>query len=745
MLGKTSTVEVISHVDGGQSNSVMVNLPKYYGVNTALNVYDYKNIYWILLKKFQILNNIGIQHSPQPVGQYLLPKTEICVQRRNAGFPKGSNSYLVTRELKYPFRTTERYGNGGCVVRCYSTFKGIQPNYISCCLSGRKFYSTEQQDIVKDVVKHPIEVTYKQLFDINIYKESYDVLKSKPGNMTPGTDNYTLDGISKDWMNIIIQQLKDRSFQFKPSNIIYIPKPNGKLRPLGIPSPRDKIIQQAIRMIFESVFEPLFLNSSHGFRPKRSPHTAILEVRKWNGITWMIEGDIKGYFDNINHEILANLLKKEIKDSNLIDLYWKLVKAGYINNGRYQESNLGVPQGGVLSPLLSNIYLHEFDKFMVGVIDRYSTNKPTSRPNEIHTKKYEEIIKLRKKPFSPQIKILQKELIKIPSVIRDNNTGTKVYYNRFADDWIIGVTGPLALAETIKQEVTTFLKFQLKLTLSEEKTKITHLGNEKAKYLGFEIFKRNRKYTESLIKKTNTVYGRRRSTNQGIIVYAPMKSLIEKLENHGFAKMVNGKIKPCSITKWIFMNPYDIILRYNALLRGTLRYYTMVENRNQFSYFNWIILFSCAFTLSRKWNVSPPKVFQKLGKTLKVTEISKTTGRKLEVSLAIPKSLAKEKTINVGDYTNFDPFKVKYFEMRSHHIWDECCKLCGSEKNIQIHHVRHHVRHIRKGNKSTNKTFTNLMSKLNRKQIPVCHSCHMKIHNGSYNGVSLRQLKENSL
>lgn len=260
--------------------------------------------------------------------------------------------------------------------------------------------------------------------------------------MTPGVDNETLDNISQEWADQVIQQMKDRTFRFKPSSRVMIAKPNGKLRPLAIPTPKDKIVQQAYKMILESTLEPIFLPTSHGFRPNKSTHTAIYEVRKWNGITWVIEGDIKGYFDNIDHQVLANMLGKHIADQNLMDLYWKLVNAGYVNDGKYEKSFLGVPQGGVVSPLLSNLYLHELDLFMEEIIKKYSTpEKRVSMHNPRYarlTKQIKTLVGLSKAKRDAEQKLesktLQDELRRTPSMIRTPNTGTRVYYNRYADD-----------------------------------------------------------------------------------------------------------------------------------------------------------------------------------------------------------------------------------------------------------------------------------------------------------------------
>jgi group II intron reverse transcriptase/maturase len=719
-------------------------------VNTALALKNILRSYADIDHKFQLGFITVSAESLQQEGQEFLPKTENSGKLKNWGFPKGCKSHCHSQEGRW---TNKVHGNGVSVV--WDSFrlgerssKGKQLTGFLYLLAGNKVnYTSSTYRNAKLEADREIRCSYDQLFDIELYKTAYNKLKSNPGNMTPGTDGSTLDGISKDWAENVIRGLKDRTYQFQPSLRVYIPKANGKLIPLGIPSPRDKIVQQAIRMILESKFEPLFLDSSHGFRPKRSTHSAIFEIRKWNGITWMIEGDIKGYFDNIDHKILEELLKREIKDQNLIDLYWKLVNAGYINDGNYVKNNLGVPQGGVLSPLLSNIYLHEFDKFMATLQEKYTDfSKRVSRPNSEYNRLRIQLNKLRSLANTETVKdkeryrILQEELTQklriTPSVIRDNSTGTRLYYNRYADDWLIGISGSAEMATQVKDEVSQFLHSKLNLTLSEDKTKITHIVENKVNYLGFQISRRSRLYTESqlsLVKSTGVI---RRPSYASMVIEAPIEKLISKLVNHGFATMnpntenktVIGKVTPKSVTKWIFMKPQDILLRYNAIIRGILNYYYPVENRNQFSYLLWIFKFSAAFTFARKWNISPKKVWRKLGNPLTVVFKGKKENK--AISLYEPLTLKKDRTFKLQDYHNFDPFSVKYFAVRSHHIWDEECLLCGATYNI----VMHHVKHIRKG-KGTG--VTQIMRQLNRKQIAVCKNCHNKIHAGKYDGTSL--------
>ena len=712
-----------------QPISAMICLYIFFRVSIAL-VYFRKEIvdYLIIVIKVQLKSISAIKGSLQQVEQSIKSKAEQNGPCKNWGFPKGCKPYLHIRNEGGWFNI----GNGGFVVA--NKHEGNQLSNLCLHPPGSKFYSLDTKQRMKLEIKQDIEISYKQLFDIEIYKSAYQSLKSKPGNMTPGTDKETLDGISLKWAEDVIETMKDRTFQFKPSERVYISKKNGKLRPLGIPSPRDKVIQEIIRMMIQSIYESIFLNSSHGFRPKRSTTTAIFEVRKWNGVTWVIEGDIKGYFDNINHQILANLLARKIKDKNLIDLYWKLVKAGYVNDGKFTRSHLGVPQGGVLSPLLSNIYLHEFDVFMQELIERYTSQKRVSKANPEYVKLRREIKKLvNLEEINDQDKInlaeLSNKLKTVPSVIRTKNTGTRVYYNRYADDWLIGVTGNLEMVKKIKDKANNFLRDILKIELSKEKTKITHVTQEKVNYLGFQMSRRTRKYTESQVSFVEKLGIMRRPSNASVIIEAPIEKLILKLIDQGFAWEKDRM--PKAMTKWIYLNPEDIIRRYNWITRGILEYYKSVENRNQLGQILWILKFSAVNTLARKLNISPKQVWSKYGNPI----VIKFMVGKDEKSITLyePKTLKRDRTFKLKDYFNFDPFNVTIFALRSNHVWDMDCLICGEGDYVEMHHIKH----IRKGE---TKGFTKVMQSLNRKQIPVCRDCHMKIHRGEYDGMSLSKL-----
>lgn len=721
-----------------QPTSVMVCLYMFIWVSTALIQNGrFKMDYLIIFFKVQLKNISAIKRSLQQVGQNIRPKTDNDVLYKNSGFPKGRKPYLWFKNT----RGWNIIGNGGFVV--VNNHEGNQLYNLCLLPAGRRLYSLDTKQKVNLEIKQDIELTYKQLFDVNIYKAAYQSLKSKPGKLTPGIDNETLDAISLRWAEKVREEMKDRTFQFKPSKRVYIPKRNGKLRPLGIPTPKDKIVQEVIRMMIQSIYEPIFLSCSHGFRPKKSTITAVFEVRKWNGVTWVIEGDIKGYFDNIDHQILANLLSKKIKDQNLIDLYWKLVKAGYVNNGKYTRSHLGVPQGGVLSPLLSNIYLHEFDVFMQDLIWRYSDNNKVSKNNPEYQRLTRSIQKLANLDEINQqdketLARLSDELRKTPSVLRTKDTGKRVYYNRYADDWIIGVTGDLEMAKKFKDEANNFLRETLKLELSQEKTKITHMTQHKVHYLGFDISRRSRIHTESQksyasrsVESSGII---RRPTNASVVIQAPMEKLIQKLVEQGFAWKKD--LMPKAITKWIYLNPEDIIRRYNWVTRGIMEYYKSVENINQLGRVIWILKFSAVNTLARKLNISPKQVWKRYGNPITIKFTTGNTDKR--ITLYEPKTLKRDRVFKLNDYFNFDPFNVTSFALRSNHIWEMNCLICGEIEYVEMHHVKH----IRKGEA---KGFTKVMQNLNRKQIPVCRDCHMKIHKGEYDGISMNKLINNKL
>jgi len=699
-----------------------------------------------LLRSDQSLNKENLDTLSQQERNYNTPKLNVNYQESTTRFPKERNLY----------------GDGGLILggKCRIQFN-------TKVIQLKRSYSSNADKIgINNLMKLNVQNgkynnLYKLIYNKQLLELAYVKLKSNPGNMTPGIDNKTFDGINLKFMEDLMVKLKNETFKFTSVKRVYIPKSNGKLRPLGIPTIKDKLVQEMMRMILELIFEPTspthttcvggaglpgkFSNLSHGLRPNRSCHTALKEVSKWNGITWFIEGDIKGFFDNVNHHILESILRKYIDDQQFIDLYWKLVRAGYVDKNIQYDTLKGVPQGGVISPILSNIYLNEFDTFMEDLINKYSSkekyiskvnpkiinysNKLTALHNKYVVSKDKEILKA--------IKKLRMERNELNSRIR---VGTRIWYVRYADDWIIGIIGTKEIAIKLKELCMKYLLSELKIQLNLDKTKITHASTEKAKFLGVEIF-RNVSKSPKIIQRIIKGEKRKSRINYArIYFYAPTLKLLDKLKTTGFIKTYTSKqnvskLVPNAITKWIFLDHRSIVLRYNAVIRGLLNYYKFVDNFVTFhSIVNYFMHHSCAKTLARKYNlITRAKAFKKFGRYLTAPKIGKLKALDIYHLKSYKKNTGSLTNVQLN---NYNPFEVLNWRLETQIGYYDPCWICGTEGDTQMHHVKH----LRKdGKKPTG--FLDLMSKLNRKQIPVCTQCHLKIHKGLLNHISLKDLK----
>ncbi len=318
---------------------------------------------------------------------------------------------------------------------------------------------------------------YRLMYKEELYILAYERMKSAPGNMTPGTDGKTIDGFSKQMIHNIIQEMRTEHFQFKPVRTVYLPKPNGKKRRLGIPSTRDKIVQEVIHIRLECIYDspkgPYFLETSHGFRPNRSCHTALREIRgKWPAINWFLEGDIQSCFDAIDHGVLVSLLRKKIRDERFLNLIWKLLRAGYLDLREARHDSLaGAPQGGLASPILANVYLHELDEKVEEMSRQVERGGKRKQRNLLHKKLSERKLRLVKKGATrtKEFRELVRQIRSIPAVEVNDPNFIRLKYLRYADDWLVGICGPRKLAEQVKEELKTFLCQRLKLTLPRGK------------------------------------------------------------------------------------------------------------------------------------------------------------------------------------------------------------------------------------------------------------------------------------
>jgi group II intron reverse transcriptase/maturase len=578
---------------------------------------------------------------------------------------------------------------------------------------------------------------YRLLFKPELYVLAYERIESKPGNMTPGTDEETIDGFGMDEIRKLIEEMRTEKYQPSPVRRVLIPKSNGKMRKLGIPSARDKIVQEVVRLILEAIYDSpygaYFKDSSHGFRSSRSCHSALKEIQgKWSGTTWLLEGDIKACFDDINHEILVNIMRKKIKDERFLNLIWKFLNAGYQDLDESRKDSLaGTPQGGIVSPILANIYLHELDEYVEqlqkelekGEYRRFNPEYRSLQKRRQHLGKTGRI-------KSKEYRELGVQMRKLPSLDPKDPNFVRVRYVRYADDWVIGIIGPKRLAKEIKEKVRQFLKARLDLTLSEEKTVITNARTADAKFLGYRIRLGRSKTAEQKQALSTNASGKnfkRRSTGMQIVLRAPVDELIKKLCQKGFC---DASGRPLHRKAWTLLDEDQIVSLYSSINRGLQNYYRPTDNWGELCRIQYILKFSLAKTLAAKKQVPITRIIK--GKDIQVVVTRKGQQR------TITFYRNTDWTIDRKAFTNSPTVDLvrMHERMRVRSKPGLPCCICLETVGVAMHHVRH----IRKMTEKQAKGFTSLLAKLNRKQVPVCQECHRKIHRGEYDGLKISEL-----
>jgi len=450
---------------------------------------------------------------------------------------------------------------------------------------------------------------YKLMYNPRLYEIAYNNLKSNPGNRTPGINPITLDGFYSDTIANIIDSLKNQTFNFNPGRRIKIHKASGGTRPLTIATPSDKVVLEVIRMILEVIYEPTFSNYSHGFRKGKSFHTALKEIRtKFGESSWYIEGDISKCFYSFDHDLLISFLRTKIKDERFIRIIIKALKAGYFEFRLYNHSILGTPQGSIISPILSNIYLDNFDKFVDQLKQSFSKGSKASTI----TMGLRDYIKKRRCHTIADNRKWHKLMLSVPSKDLTDPNFKKLLYVRYADDWIIGIRGSLEDCKTILEQLRVFLRNNLKLTLSENKTLITNARHGRANFLGTRIHCGRH-------LSLNYSFGTfARRNNREIRLEVPLDRIHKKLNDVGFLK------DRTPVPKFIWLNfaKDQIISLYNSTYRGYLIDYSFAMNKNQLSsYLHFVLKTSCAKLLAAKFTLkSKSKVYLEFGKDLKGTD-----------------------------------------------------------------------------------------------------------------------------
>lgn len=568
---------------------------------------------------------------------------------------------------------------------------------------------------------------FRYMLRPDLYYLAYRNLYANQGAATKGINDDTADGFSEKKIERIIKSLADGSYTPSPVRRTYIPKRNGKLRPLGIPTFTDKLVQEALRMILEAVYEPIFSQSSHGFRPNRSCHTALESIKKeTTGVRWFIEGDIKAFFDNIDHQVLIRLVSRKVKDARIAQLLHTLLKAGYLENWRYHNTLSGTPQGGIISPLLANIYLHELDQYMQTVkasFDQPSKNKRT--PEYLRTCTQLATLKsqLERADDPEQIKMLlerrcevRAQKLRTPSKLQIDK---RLVYVRYADDFLIGISGNREECVVIKEKIKSFLADTLKLELSDEKTLITH-SSESARFLGYDVRVRR---TNEIKQDKNGVT--KRTLNNKVELNVPLADKIERfLFDKQVVQQVNGKLWPVARRGLVRLTDLEILATYNEELRGICNYYGIASNFHTLRYFAYLMEYSCLKTLAAKHGSKISKIKQRFkdGKGGWCIPYETKTGMR---QMYFARYQDSKKVVNARDIIPNPALQHlrarNTFESR---LKAKECELCGS-RNCESYEI-HHVKKVK--DLQGKELWERMMIARRRKTMVLCRDCHHKIH-----------------
>jgi len=602
----------------------------------------------------------------------------------------------------------------------------------------------------------------------------YESIKSNPGVLSPGGSpdgsvNLSIDGIDLEYFNLLAKKIKSGRFLFGPTRKTIIIKPGGGGRPLGIADSRDKIVQKGMAVILEQVADHRFSNASFGFRRGKSAHDAISYIRrKVPSGMWAIDGDISKCFDNFDHKRLVSLIRKKYVDHQIFsDLLYKALKVKIISVEGSFINKIGTPQGSVVSPILSNIYLHELDLFVLesDFLSKYRSNKSTGgnyaftkfmklKDHEILEAESVRISKGKKKYWSFLHKLRIAKLkeaakLKIPR-LKPNGFNRKITYVRYVDDFIIFVWGTKNDCLEIKKLVGNFLKSQLSLDLSKEKTKITYLKKDKAKFLGFELWQSPSRIPsfkkdvnpKGILDRNNKDLKYRAATLQvpRLRITFSMNSVLVKLVDKGLVRYKDGKFFPISYKSALQYDISNIIIYLKAVFRGLANYYGYCHNwYDAKTLFNYFGKYCVAMTIAHKTKSKVPKVFAKYGNELEVTNAK---GKVISFYGSLSNAAIKRKSVD--DFTNNDAVPSienllsKHLKLAKIHLIHWPCVICG--KPGEIHHIKH-VRQVlkKKYSKSFN-MYLEAMRLVNRKTLPVCREHYLQIHSGDYDGVFLNKL-----
>jgi group II intron reverse transcriptase/maturase len=568
-----------------------------------------------------------------------------------------------------------------------------------------------------------VDDLYRQLYNPSLYLRAYGRIYANDGAMTKGATPETADAMSLAKIHRIIDDLRHERYRWTPARRTYVKKKNGKLRPLGLPSFSDKLLQEVIRSLLEAYYEPQFSEASHGFRPQRGCHTALSHIEHtWKGTHWFIEGDIKACFDQLDHDVLLKILAEKIHDNRFLRLIKHLLQAGYLEEWRYHTTMSGAPQGGIVSPILSNIYLDQLDHFMETTLIPQYTRGCKRKDNPAYRRLLGQIAKARKKGDYQQAHKLLRLAQQLPSRDPYDPTYRRLRYIRYADDILLGFSGTRVEAEQIKHQLGRYLQETLKLELSQEKTLITHAHKQAARFLSYDI---QAQYRNDKLAKDGY-----RHVNAQIALRVPKDVVKQKIPNYrlGGKPLRRPSLASCS--------DYTILKTYQDEYRGFVQYYMLALNVSWLSGYKWMVQQSLTHTLAAKYHSNTRTMAKRFRSSVETPHgkrhcleatLTRGSGKKPLIARFGGIPLVRNKTAILVDQV---PTLV-CFERREvvRKLIASTCELCAvKDEQCVVHQVRRLAELAEMG--KDRPLWAHIMLKNRRKTLIVCQACHHTIHDG---------------
>lgn len=578
----------------------------------------------------------------------------------------------------------------------------------------------------------PLTRVYRCLFSEDLFLAAYDKIARNRGALTVGTESDTADGMNLGRIQRIIEQLRHERFKFRPARRIQIPKKSGGTRPLGIPNFTDKLVQEALRMVLEAYYEPRFRDCSHGFRPGRGCHTALASLQyKFKGAAWFIEGDIRGCFDNIDQKTLMAILGRDIRDGRLLNLLRMGLEAGYLEDWQYHRTYSGTPQGGILSPLLANIYLHELDTYIEDVLIPQFTRGKKRATNPEYNNLNAAIARARRARNDQQVRELELQRRKLPSQDVHDPNFRRLQYIRYADDFILSFIGTKSKAEEIKTAIGSFLKEKLHLEMSASKTLITHSRTEHARFLGYDI---SVYHADDKLSPRSGTLTKTRSVNGCIRLGIPY-GRVDELNR----RYMRGE-KPIHEAGLLAFSDAQIIDVYQQQFRGVAEYYKFATDRRTLNKLEYVMEASLTKTLAHKFKSSVSRIYRKYkgirtvqGYTYKVlvVEVPTKNGTRSIYWGGIPLKVIKPGTETLDDNNGRRNVTLSSRTDLIQRLQANECEICGSQENCEVHHIRKlaDLKNRWRGRKEKPAWVIRMIA-MQRKTLVVCVKCHDAIHSG---------------